>query len=432
MPREVITIQLGQAGCQVGQKVWELFCLEHDIHRDGQMPSDESFGIPDMPYNSFFDETSCGQHVPRSVFFDTDPSSKDDILAGKLGKLFHPDFVMGLNQGCRSNFFQGRTMARQFKVVDMIMEKVRKAADLCSNLQGFFVFHSIGGGTGSGVGVDLFEELHTEFQRKEIFEPLIYPSRNFSSTIVEPYNCIFATHLTRPLVDLTLMVDNQASYSMCKSNLKISKPTFEDLNHLIAQVVSSCTTSLRYETELNANLTEMVVNLVPEQTFRYPVLSLAPVRPPGTKHENFSTHEIVQDLFDERNLFADCGEYLKMNRYLSAVVLLRGVNARSHTNGQARRATMNMTPGTARPEPVQVNDAVSALHGMVNPKGGYRQSLRFLPWLEGGGFKIGVVGVPPTSPKGFMAECDRQGALIGNTTAVRQIFVRQYAKFLKL
>jgi len=31
-----------------------------------------------------------------------------------------------------------------------------------------------------------------------------------------------------------------------------------------------------------------------------------------------------------------------------------------------------------------------------------------------------------------MAECDRQGALIGNTTAVRQIFVRQYAKFLKL
>jgi len=69
------------------------------------------------------------------VFFDTDPSSKDDIFAGKLGKLFHPDFVMGSNQGCRSNFFQGRTMARQFKVVDMIMEKVRKQEDCGSLLE---------------------------------------------------------------------------------------------------------------------------------------------------------------------------------------------------------------------------------------------------------------------------------------------------------
>src|ERR1700729_729170 len=36
--------------------------------------------------------------------------------------------------------------------IDTVMEKVRRLADNCTGLQGFFVFHSFGGGTGSGLG----------------------------------------------------------------------------------------------------------------------------------------------------------------------------------------------------------------------------------------------------------------------------------------
>merc|ERR1719487_1711146 len=68
----------------------------------------------------------------------------------------------------------------------------------------------------------------------------------------------------------------------------------------------------------------------------------------------------------------------------------------------------------------------------MNPAGGHRPPLRFLPWLESGGFKVGIVGVPPVIPDNFMAASERQGALLGNSTAVRQLFVRQYTKFLKL
>jgi tubulin alpha len=31
-----------------------------------------------------------------------------------------------------------------------VFEKVRKLVEQCSNIQGFMVFHSIGGGTGAG------------------------------------------------------------------------------------------------------------------------------------------------------------------------------------------------------------------------------------------------------------------------------------------
>lgn len=36
--REIISIHIGQAGIQVGNSCWELYCLEHGIQPDGIMP----------------------------------------------------------------------------------------------------------------------------------------------------------------------------------------------------------------------------------------------------------------------------------------------------------------------------------------------------------------------------------------------------------
>ncbi len=69
------------------------------------------------------------------------------------------------------------------------MDALRKEVDKCSNLQGFFVFHAFGGGTGSGVGVELLDSLRENFAKKPIMQPVIYPSNDFASSVVEPYNC---------------------------------------------------------------------------------------------------------------------------------------------------------------------------------------------------------------------------------------------------
>ena len=65
---------LGQAGVQMGNACWELYCLEHGIMPDGQMPSDDSIGQADDSFNTFFSETSSGKHVPRAIFIDLEPS----------------------------------------------------------------------------------------------------------------------------------------------------------------------------------------------------------------------------------------------------------------------------------------------------------------------------------------------------------------------
>ena len=58
--REVISIHMGQGGIQSGNACWELFCLEHGIQPDGQMPSDKTIGGGDDAFNTFFSETGAG------------------------------------------------------------------------------------------------------------------------------------------------------------------------------------------------------------------------------------------------------------------------------------------------------------------------------------------------------------------------------------
>ena len=72
--RECISIHIGQAGCQTGNACWELYCLEHGIAPDGQMPSDKTIGGGDDSFNTVFSETGAGKHVPRAVFVDLEPS----------------------------------------------------------------------------------------------------------------------------------------------------------------------------------------------------------------------------------------------------------------------------------------------------------------------------------------------------------------------
>merc|ERR1712047_169849 len=70
--RECISVHIGQAGCQIGNSCWELYCLEHGIQPDGHMPSDKTFG--DDSFQTFFSETGAGKHVPRAVFIDLEPT----------------------------------------------------------------------------------------------------------------------------------------------------------------------------------------------------------------------------------------------------------------------------------------------------------------------------------------------------------------------
>lgn len=87
-----------------------------------------------------------------------------------------------------------------------MVDKLRRLADNCSGLQGFFVFHSFGGGTGSGFGALLLERLSTDYGKKSKLEFCVYPAPQLSSSVVEPYNSVLTTHATLEHSDCSFMV----------------------------------------------------------------------------------------------------------------------------------------------------------------------------------------------------------------------------------
>ncbi len=61
-------------------------------------------------------------------------------------------------------------------MVDATVERVRKMADAASGLQGFVIFHSFGGGTGSGFASLLMERLSIDYGKKSKLAFSIYPA----------------------------------------------------------------------------------------------------------------------------------------------------------------------------------------------------------------------------------------------------------------
>jgi hypothetical protein len=57
-----------------------------------------------------------------------------------------------------------------------------------------------------------------------------------SNAVVEPYNSVLSTHSLLEHTDVAIMLDNEAIYDICRRSLDIERPTYTNLNRLIAQV----------------------------------------------------------------------------------------------------------------------------------------------------------------------------------------------------
>ncbi|KFW78683.1 Tubulin alpha chain, partial [Phalacrocorax carbo] len=251
--RECISVHIGQAGVQMGNSCWELYCLEHGIEPDGVISSHASSGQADSSFGTFFSDTGSGKYVPRAIFVDLEPT-----VIGKSCKVFKP-----LGEGDAANNYARGHYTIGKEIIDSVVDRTRKMTEQCSGLQGFLGFHSFGGGTGSGFTSLLMERLSVEYSKKSKLEFSVYPAPQVSTAVVEPYNSILTTHTTLEHSDCSFMVDNEAIYDICNRNLDIERPTYTNLNRLIGQIVSSITASLRFDGALNVDLTEFQTNLVP-------------------------------------------------------------------------------------------------------------------------------------------------------------------------
>ena len=144
-----------------------------------------------------------------------------------------------------------------------------------------------------------------------------------STAIVEPYNAINFTHTTLEHCDVSFLVDNQAIYDLCRKKLEITRPTYQNLNRLTAQIISSITASLRFDGALNVDLNEFQTNLVPYPRIHFPLATYSPViSAEKAYHEKMSVAEITQTCFEANNQMVKCDP--EKGKYMAVCLLYRG------------------------------------------------------------------------------------------------------------
>ncbi|RVW80150.1 Tubulin beta-7 chain [Vitis vinifera] len=459
--REILHIQGGQCGNQIGAKFWEVICDEHGIDNTGKYSGDSDLQLERI--NVYYNEASGGRYVPRAVLMDLEPGTMDSVRSGLFGQIFRPDnFVFG-QSGAGNNWAKGH-YTEGAELIDSVLDVVRKEAENCDCLQvfvfyvgmlpfhskieavdvdfdfgllgsgltlhlglfyvfslaysildylvlldlyfpiiflslsalleacqqfGFQVCHSLGGGTGSGMGTLLISKIREEYPDRMMLTFSVFPSPKVSDTVVEPYNATLSVHQLVENADECMVLDNEALYDICFRTLKLATPTFGDLNHLISATMSGVTCCLRFPGQLNSDLRKLAVNLIPFPRLHFFMVGFAPLTSRGSQqYRALTVPELTQQMWDAKNMM--CAADPRHGRYLTASAMFRGKMSTKEVDEQ-----------------------------MINVQN--KNSSYFVEWIPNN-VKSSVCDIPPKGLK--MAS-----TFIGNSTSIQEMFRRVSEQF---
>lgn len=331
----------------------------------------------------YFNEASSGKWVPRSVNVDLEPGTIDAVRNSNIGNLFRPDnYIFG--QSSAGNVWAKGHYTEGAELVDSVMDVVRREAEGCDSLQGFQITHSLGGGTGSGMGTLLISKIREEFPDRMMATFSVVPSPKTSDTVVEPYNATLSVHQLVEHSDETFCIDNEALYDICQRTLKLSQPSYSDLNNLVSSVMSGVTTSLRYPGQLNSDLRKLAVNLVPFPRLHFFMVGYAPLTAIGSQSfRSLTVPELTQQMFDAKNMMAASDP--RNGRYLTVAAFFRGK--------------------------ASVKEVEDEMHKVQT-----RNSSYFVEWIPNN-VQTSLCSV---APKGL----DMSATFIGNSTSIQELFKR--------
>merc|ERR1712162_68598 len=293
--RELVHVQGGQCGNQIGAKFWEVISDEHGVDPTGTYHGDSDLQLERI--NVYYNEATGGRYVPRAILMDP-------VRAGPFGQLFRPDnFVFG-QTGAGNNWAKGH-YTEGAELIDSVLDVVRKEAESCDCLQGFQLCHSLGGGTGAGMGTLLISKIREEYPDRVMLTFSVVPSPKVSDTVVEPYNATLSVHQLVENADECMCLDNEALYDICFRTLKLTTPTFGDLNHLCSACMSGVTCCLRF----------------PGLHFFF--TGFTPLTSRGSQqYRALTVPELTQQMFDAKNMM--CAADPRHGRYLTCSALFRG------------------------------------------------------------------------------------------------------------
>ncbi|VVB07290.1 unnamed protein product [Arabis nemorensis] len=376
MPREIITLQVGQCGNQIEMEFWKQLCLEHGISKDGILED-----------------------------LATQPRVISGIQAGEYRNLYNHENIFcckdggGAGNNWASGYHQG------MGVEEEIMDMINREADGSDSLEGFVLCHSIAGGTGSGMGSYLLETLNDRYSKKLVHTYSVFPNQtgDTSDVVVQPYNSLLTLKRLTLNADCVVVLDNTALNRIAAERLHLDKPSVTQMNSLVstAMSMSASTTTLCYPGYMNNDLVGLLASLIPTSKCHFLMTGYTPLT--IERQANVIRKTTVLDV---------------MRRFLQPKNIMVSSYSRNKEASQAKYISiLNIIQGEV--DPTQVHESLQRIRE--------RKLVNFIEW---GPASI-QVALSKKSP--YVQTAHRvSGLMLANHTSIRHLFSKCLSQYDKL
>ncbi|KAH3902676.1 gamma-tubulin SCDLUD_000259 [Saccharomycodes ludwigii] len=305
MTGEIVTLQVGQCGNQLGKQFWSQLIKEHGMNKDGTSAlnnDDKNFIRIDEP-NIFFRQIESNRYTPRSILLDMEPSSVNDVR-NTLPGLFDDKNVWLSKDSMGAGNVWANGYDHGLNYQDDIINIIDKELDSADNFEGFQLLHSVAGGTGSGLGSELLETLSDRYHKKLITTYSVFPSTE-SDVVVQPYNTVLTLRRLVENSDAAIVFDNNALIELSTRIFRNPNTSFSEANQLISTVMSSLTNSIRFPGYMYNSMSNIFTTMVPSPNLHFLVPSYTPFTtdfiPEAKNFKRKTAYDVILDLFDQNN-----------------------------------------------------------------------------------------------------------------------------------
>lgn len=240
----VVSLQLGQCGNQIGGELFNTL-IDDASKLNPQFISKNVDHKVNHEYEEevlerFFSRDRTGAANARAVMIDMESKAISQTLleAKNSGKWTYP-----LGQQFCQKRGSGNNWAHGFlehgpKSSDTVLEMVQKEVEKCDRFGGFFIFLSLAGGTGSGVGAYVTGCLREEYPHSFILNQVVWPYGT-GEVIVQNYNAILTLSHLYKCSDGIIILENDKLQSICSRLMNLKHISFKDINRVISHKLAS-------------------------------------------------------------------------------------------------------------------------------------------------------------------------------------------------
>jgi tubulin gamma len=395
MPREIISLQVGQCGNQVGGEFWKQLCLEHGIQPDGtleQVPPTAAAATTaiDDRKDVFFYQSDDDRYIPRALLIDLEPRVVNK-LAHQNQKFFNPEnlFVAQDGGGAGNNWASGFRQGEEHH--EQILDMIDRESDNSDSLEGFVLCHSIAGGTGSGMGSYLLERLNDHYPKKLVQTYSVFPSwADESDVVVQPYNSILTLKRLTLNADAVVVLDNAALNRIAVDRLHIENPTVDHLNSLVATIMAASTTTLRYPSYMNNDMIGLLASLIPTPRCHFLMTGYTPIHIAESEVSTIrktTVLDVMRRLTQPKNVMVSANT--RSGCYISMLNIIQGNDV----------------------DPTQIHKALQRIRD--------KSALNFIPWGPAS-VQVALARQSPFIP----ARHKVSGFMLANHTSMAELFDR--------